>query len=194
MSRRYFKMDKEPLVQYQYPDDEVVLSREEQDRQEALFQTFQSKLQSKTITQDERDYLFTIIHNCSLSQLKRRKKLLLAKGLKFRNYDSSQLESMAVDCTLRLLDAMEHRGRFVRYIIKTADFLALYELHNKQKVFDDTVDYTSIAFDDKLNALEYIEELDLDTLDKLDSRVVIKIIEKGRNGEFTIKEIQKKCN
>lgn len=194
MRTRKINEEKEPLVRYQYPDENTVLSRQEQDRQEAIFQKLQAKLKNKTINQEERDYLFAIIHNCSLSQLKRRKKLLLAKGLKFRNYNSEQLESMAIDCTIRLLNAMENRGRFVRYIIKTADFLALYELHNKQKIFNDNVDFTSVSLDEHLNQLEAIEELDLDTLDELNSKVEIKIIEKRSNGEFIVKKIQKKCS
>lgn len=175
-------------VEYQFADKDVVpLTRKEQDYQEDYFAYLQDKLHSKTINGDEHDDLFTIIHNCTLSQLKKRKKGLIAKGLKFRNYTAQQLEDMALDGTCRLLKSMEKRGRYVRYIIKTSDYLALYELHNARKIFNDLVDYSSVGFDDYLNKIESVEEIEINDYGEVRTKITIN--ERSNENEFNAKKV-----
>lgn len=149
-------------VKYLFPSDHSVLSIAEQDRQEAMFAMLQTQLRMGTISKDGYDNLFTIIHNCALSQLKKRFKGITKRGGMNGISESleERLENFALDQTCSLLDSMK-KGRYVKYIIKTSDYLAMYAIHNAKQKFRDMLDKSSMDIDVFMNYLEENYEFDL---------------------------------
>lgn len=148
-------------IKYLYPSDNVRVSREEQDRQEVMFQLLQSQLHKGTITEEGFENLFNIIHNCTLSQLKKRSKGLSKKGAFNGLIDSMEerLENFALDGTISLIESMK-KGRYVRYIIKTSDYLALYSLHNARQKFNDLLEKSSMDINFFLKKIEEESEIE----------------------------------
>ena len=150
-------------VEYLFPDEDYYVSREEQDHQEAMFQFYQTKLHNGTIKKSERDILFTIIHNCTMSQIKRRIGNLKKKyGIGVNYYTAEMIEEMSLDGTLRLMKSMVVRKRYVRYIIKTADYLALYEMYNAKKKFSDLVFCKGMSLESYKAFAAEVDDIDID--------------------------------
>ncbi len=144
-------------VMYQSQDIHYKVSREEQDIQEAKFSEYQEKLHNGTITKEESNALFAIIHNCILSQLRKRLSSPNYTGIPIK--DCETVEETAIDGTLYLLKSMTERKRYVRYIIKTSGYIALYLLHNKKRKETDKMFKSSLS-------LEYVLETKSDLIIK----------------------------
>lgn len=148
------------MIEYMLPEGMYRISREEQDRQECLFSQYQIKLKSGTITPEEYKKLFFIVHNCIVSQLKRRIGNLTKNSCIRSKYTSEEVEEMAIDGTLSLIKNMKKK-RYVRYIIKTADYIACYALYNERKKMEDKVFKRCVDFGKIENYVTEVEYLDL---------------------------------
>lgn len=148
------------MIEYLFPSSHKIIEREEQDRQEILFSQYQIKLKNGTLKKSESDDLFAIIHNCILSQLKRRVGGLSSKqGVAKKMYEGYDLEEMALDGTIRLLEAMK-KGRYVRYIIKTADYEAMFQMYEPKKKFENKLFRSRIDIDRYNSIIAEVNELE----------------------------------
>lgn len=165
------------MVEWLHPKEQCSVSRAEQDRQEMLFSLYQEKLKKGLITKSEYEELFYIIHNCVVSQLKKRISRMKENGLLKQEYTEEEIEDMALDATCSLLRNIK-KTRVVRYIIKTSDYLAMYQIYNERKKFSDKVNKKALS-------LELIEKYfpAQDVLD-IDDEGNVKIKRKGYTNEF----------
>lgn len=69
---------------------------------------------------------------------------------------------MSLDGTLRLMKSMVVRKRYVRYIIKTADYLALYEMYNAKKKFSDLVFCKGMSLESYRAFVAEVDDVDID--------------------------------
>lgn len=160
-------------IEYMRPESMVRISREEQDRQECLFSEYQIKLKNGTITKEEYQQLFYIIHNCVVSQLKRRIGNLTKQSCIRSKYSNEEVEGMALDGTLSLIKNIKKK-RYVRYIIKTADYIACYALYNPKKKMEDKIYKRCVDYEKIENYLTEVEYLDLNEKGEIRRRKISK--------------------
>lgn len=165
-------------VEWQSPDENIKISRAEQDRQEQIFQCYQEKVFNDTITKQEWEELFYIIHNCVLAQIRRRIKGIKRKqGVSKTYYDSEIIEGMCLDATTRMLRRLKRKKSPVKYIIKSADYLALYEMHAPNKKFNDKIFRRGVSLDKYDNTVMGVDKIEID--DKGDIEIKSEIKERG---------------